>query len=392
MSGQSVENVDILPEILVVDDSKVIRLAAKKMLGTDYSVHLAQDGEIAWELLQQEKAISVVFTDLSMPNMNGMELLARIRDSENEKMAALPVVILTGADDTESVKRTVFDAGATDFISKPFESIDLISRAKAYAQLSQKVIELEEKVTYDKLTGLYSALSLDGQGGKAFSFSIRHQLPISAICFEIVDFQACFLRYGRKIAQHILSVVGKRLLKVMREEDIAARVGVAKFTLVLPMTNQQETESVIRRIQESINKLVFSVGKEKIRINLAIGYTTPKLSESMPFKTMLEQAEDALQQAMTSSVELAIGYISDVDAKADVVTEALPVSAPSISTSAKSIAEKDIEQAFSFILAGRYSQIPKQHLSAVVDRLSFFMQFIDKQKNNEKPGGSKVTV
>lgn len=122
------ENVTDKPEILVVDDSKVIRLAAKKMLGSEYIVHLAEDGLVGWEMLQNNSAISVVFTDLSMPNLNGMELLDNIRSSTSDHIANLPVIILTGCDDTESAKQTVFDAGATDFIGKPFESIDLMSR------------------------------------------------------------------------------------------------------------------------------------------------------------------------------------------------------------------------------------------------------------------------
>ena len=61
------------PEILVIDDSKVIRLAAKKMLGNDYEIHLAEDGLVGWEMLQQNSNISVVFTDLMMPNLSGME-------------------------------------------------------------------------------------------------------------------------------------------------------------------------------------------------------------------------------------------------------------------------------------------------------------------------------
>ena len=235
------------PEVLVVDDSKVIRLAARKMLGTDYNIHLAEDGLAGWEMLQENSAISVVFTDLSMPNMNGMELLENIRTSSNDQIANLPVIILTGADDTETVKHQVFDAGATDFIAKPFESIDLLSRAKAYARLSRKVVELEKKTGYDKLTGLYNANLLVEQGSKAFSFASRHKLFISAVYFEIQDFQNVFLTHGKKVAQHIIVAVGKRLQEVMREEDIAARLGVAKYALILPMTNKQKTQIEIGR-------------------------------------------------------------------------------------------------------------------------------------------------
>nr|MDA3869083.1 response regulator [Gammaproteobacteria bacterium] len=64
------------PEILIVDDSKVIRAAATKMLGEGYVIHEAVDGNDGWQQIQQNSAISVVFTDIQMPAMNGMELLA----------------------------------------------------------------------------------------------------------------------------------------------------------------------------------------------------------------------------------------------------------------------------------------------------------------------------
>jgi len=352
------------PEVIVVDDSKVIRLAARKMLGSDYTIHLAEDGLVGWEMLQQNSAISVVFTDLSMPNLNGMELLNNIRTSSDDHIANLPVIIMTGHDDSESVKQEVFDAGATDFIAKPFESIDLLSRAKAYARLSRKVVELEKKTGYDKLTGLYNANLLVEHGSKAFSFACRHKIFISAVYFEIQDFQNCFLTHGKKVAQHIIVAVGKRLQEVMREEDIAARLGVAKYALVLPMTNKQKTQVVIERVRESINKLVFDTGKEKIRVSFKTGYSAPNFSEEIEFNELLDQADDALQRAIASSTEQVVCFDDVLD-----MAEEPPVV----------ITEQDIEQAFMHILAGNYYQIPEPHLAAVRERLSPFMQYVDNQ-------------
>jgi diguanylate cyclase (GGDEF)-like protein len=355
------------PELLVVDDSKVIRLAAKKMLGSEYVIHLAEDGLVGWEMLQQNTDISVIFTDLSMPNLDGMELLDHIRGSSSEYIANLPVIIMTGHDDSESMKKTVFDAGATDFITKPFESIDLLSRAKAYARLSRKVVELEKKTGYDKITGLYNASSLEEQGVKAYSFANRHKLAISVIYFEITDFQNRFLTYGKKVAQHIIVAVGKRLQQVMREEDIAARIGVAKYALVLPMTNKQKTETVINRVRESINKLVFDTGKEKIRVSFDTGYTAPGINEEVEFKDMLVQADDALQRAINSSAENVICFEDEIEIEEPPVV----------------ITEQDIAQAFTHILAGNFYQIPEAHLAAVVERLSPFMQYVDNQLKSE---------
>ncbi len=351
------------PEVLVVDDSKVIRLAARKMLGTEYTIHLAEDGLVGWEMLQSNSAISVIFTDLSMPNLNGMELLEKVRTSSSEQIANLPVIILTGADDTDVVKQQVFDAGATDFISKPFESIDLLSRAKAYARLSQKVVELEKKTGYDKLTGLYNANLLVEQGAKAFSFASRHRLHISAVYFEIQDFQSCFLTHGKKVAQHIIVAVARRLQEVMREEDVAARLGVAKYALLLPMTNKKNAQIVIERVRQSIDKLVFNTGKERIRVSFKTGYAAPEFSEDLEFNELLDQADDALQRAIASPTEQVVGFddAADVEAPQLVVTE------------------EDIDRALVHILAGNFYQIPEQHLQAVVERLSPFMKYAENQ-------------
>ena len=354
------------PEILVVDDSKVIRLAAKKMLGHDYEIHFAEDGQVAWEMLQKDNAITVVFTDLSMPNLGGMELLNYIRSAEAEHIAALPVIIMTGHEDSAAMKQEMFDAGATDFIAKPFESIDLVSRAKAYARLSGKVTELEKNTGYDKLTGLYNVNSLEQQGAKAFAFASRHKLSISTVFFEITDFKACFLNHGKRVAQYIIASVGKRLQESMREEDIAARIGVAKYALVLPMTGQQKTETVINRVCESINKLVFDTGKERIRINFVAGYTVPDLVVERDFKDILEHADNALQRAINSQTDPVVCYDDQAE-----------IEAPAVLTT-----EQDIEQAFSTILEGNYGQIPPQHLAAVVERLSPFMQYVENQKHN----------
>ena len=93
MSEQLADESVNKPELLIVDDSKVIRLAARKMLGDDYVIHLANDGLAGWELLQLNNNISVVFTDLIMPNVDGMQLLENIRNSSNEHIANLPVII-----------------------------------------------------------------------------------------------------------------------------------------------------------------------------------------------------------------------------------------------------------------------------------------------------------
>ena len=107
-------------QILVVDDSRVIRRAAVKILQKEFDVVEAEDGQQAWDELQKNPKISAVFSDLGMPNMDGFQLLETIRSARDEALAKIPVIIITGAEETDGTKEKVLAMGATDFITKPF--------------------------------------------------------------------------------------------------------------------------------------------------------------------------------------------------------------------------------------------------------------------------------
>src|SRR5215472_4673341 len=90
-----------MARVLIVDDSKLIRNAASKMLGAEFDVVTADDGAEAWALLERDASIQVVFTDLAMPGLNGYELLRNIRTSSDSRIRALPTIVVTGVEDDE---------------------------------------------------------------------------------------------------------------------------------------------------------------------------------------------------------------------------------------------------------------------------------------------------
>ncbi len=372
MSDQDTAPLTDKAEILIIDDSKVIRKAASKMLGDSYIVREAVDGRDGWQQLQQNPAISVVFTDMQMPVMNGMELLSNIRESDDDRISGLPVIIITGQNDTEETKREVFDAGATDFITKPFGSIDLMSRAKSYAQLNRKVVELEKQTGHDKLTGLFSTNSLEEQGDKALSFALRHKLNISAVYLEIDAFQELFLAHGKTVAQQIIVAVAKRLNGNLRTEDVAARIGVAKYAILLPLTNTTHAKIVVDRIRESINKLIFDTGKEKLRVVLAAGMTSPEAIEGLKFSDMMVQSDVALKKALSRTGEKVASYTEE---KSEEVIDLKPAAT-----------QDDLQTAFKLILAGEYYRIERDPLDYLMERLAPFLEYVENQVDKELTG------
>ena len=108
------------PRILVIDDSRVVRLSLKKVLGVEFEITEAEDGEAGWDALLADDQIQVVLTDADMPLLNGYDLIARIRAHDDVRINDIPVNMVTAADD-EAARTRALDLGATDFVTKPFD-------------------------------------------------------------------------------------------------------------------------------------------------------------------------------------------------------------------------------------------------------------------------------
>lgn len=296
-------------QVLVVDDSRVIRRAAVKILQKEFDVIEAEDGEDAWDELQQNSKISMVFSDLGMPNMDGFELLKTIRQADDPVLAKIPVIIITGAEETDGTKEEVLKLGATDFISKPFDSISLKTRASAHINYRNEVQSLEKRAGVDKLTGLSTEGSFQQQGDQALAYAKRHATELSLVRFDIDHFAEVFVKHGKDIAEQILSRVASLINEGKRTEDIAARLGVSRFALLLPSSDPQGAEAVVSRICKRVARLKLKMGKDIFNIQFSSGITSPSLDDSdIEFTELLSQAESALKIAINNGGGKIIRY------------------------------------------------------------------------------------
>lgn len=120
------------PTVLIVDDSRLMRVAIKKILKDEFELIEAVDGEDAWSRLMEEPAIACIFSDLSMPNLDGYGLLARVRGSDDAHIRALPFIVITGKEgDLGGLLEEVRGHGATDLVGKPFKSDEIIARTRS---------------------------------------------------------------------------------------------------------------------------------------------------------------------------------------------------------------------------------------------------------------------
>jgi two-component system cell cycle response regulator len=290
--------------LLIVDDSKVIRVTARKILRDHFETIEAVDGENAWEVLSSDSPVSLVVSDLTMPNLDGFGLLRRIRSSHLPHVRDLPVIIITGANDTESTMESARQAGATDFIGKPFDAVHLLARTQAHANshavtntLKEENTALEDKSTLDPLTGLANEAAFMERGYQQLSYAIRHDSTLALFRIEIDKYGAIYKKYGESFSESIIQTLAKILGDSVRQEDTVARIGTARFALLLPGMDKAGFRSLAERINSSIATRVFKSGNDKATVTVSIGVASPKIRRNMQLGELITIADNCLSQA-----------------------------------------------------------------------------------------------
>ena len=293
--------------LLIVDDSKVIRVTARKILQDHFKTVEAVDGENAWEVLSNEEPFALVVSDLTMPELDGFGLLERIRSSHTPHIKNLPVIIITGSNDSEVVKERATTAGATDFIGKPFDSVDLLARTQALAaahttttELTEENIALEDQLTTDPLTGLANEAAFMGQGYQQVSYAVRHKTSLAVFRLEIDDFGDLFKQHGKPVSEAMVKAVATVLQSGIRHEDMAARTGKARFSLLLPGMNKTGIRNLADRINREISARILKQGETRIRFTVSIGVAAPDIVRDTRFEDLLSVADSRLVYATSS--------------------------------------------------------------------------------------------
>ncbi|MDH5395874.1 MAG: diguanylate cyclase, partial [Gammaproteobacteria bacterium] len=287
-----------------------------------YDVVEVENGEDAWTVLLNDDTIQVVFTDLNMPFLDGYGLLERIRASDNPRLKDTPVIIITGKEDDEETKQEALDKGANDFITKPFDSIQLQARAKAHITLKQTTTKLSEtsdklerQATIDETTGLGGQRYFCKVGEEILSYSNRHHSQFIINRMDIDNFNKLFIKYGKNTMDSILQVIGEKLSKLIRQEDTIARIGVSKFALILKETPMEEALNISQRIREEIQMLAFKLpgDSDNLKLTISCGLYEPELNPALNFKELITETEKYLSAAISAGGNQVISHSDKKD-------------------------------------------------------------------------------
>ncbi len=294
------------PTILLVDDSRVMRKAMQKILGDEFELLEAENGEIGWEQLTSHPEIEVVISDIEMPKLDGYELLTRLRNFEDVRIRKMPVIIITGTDDEET-RQTALNMGATDFITKPFDRIQLLARTRAQAKYTETTRDLEETTislksesTQDPLTGLKSRRFFLQRGEQDIAYCKRHNQDMALLRVDIDKFRRLYAEYGDETVDEILIWLAQILKQHARIEDTIARIGGSSFAIMAPSTSPGEAMILADRLRSAISKRLYKKDNLVIAITVSIGLTTLTHHPNSDIEALLKVANNNLRDVRRS--------------------------------------------------------------------------------------------
>lgn len=279
-------------QILIADDDRLTRRILEDNCSRwGYETVSVADGETAWDIFNSEDPPRIFVLDWVMPKLTGVELCQKIRRFERDRYTY--VILLTALKEPENIIEGL-EAGADDYITKPFHTAELHLRLN----IGRRIIELEDRVysmaNFDYLTGVFSRRYLFQQLEHEITRCSRENKPLGLIMIDIDDFKLVNDVYGHLVGDQVLARVGEIIKKSCRRYDLVGRFGGDEFIICLPGAGIEETMKIACRLRSYIEKEKFSFDNRTFNITISTGTAS---GSNMSRDELMRLADEGLYRA-----------------------------------------------------------------------------------------------
>ena len=325
-SGSAPDEASKTRVLLAEDDAVSRKLVEVRLRGFGYDVVAVRDGEQAWEVLAKDDAPQLAVIDWEMPKMDGIEVCRRLRSRDKERAAAAPgeeidprytfVVLLTGRNKLSDLVDG-FDAGADDYLTKPFEAPELHARLRAgerIVALEQNLLamkkRLEIEATHDALTGVWNRRAIMALIDRELSRGQRLDTPLSVTLLDIDHFKKVNDTYGHQAGDDVLVETASRFAGIVRGYDAVGRYGGEEFVVAFSGCAPPHGAPAAERLRQRLCEEPVQTRVGAIPITASFGVAHAGADRPyVPVDTLIKAADRALYRAKASGrnrVEIAV--------------------------------------------------------------------------------------
>jgi two-component system cell cycle response regulator len=289
---------------LIAEDDPIFRRILESWFKKwDYDVTAVDNGLAAWEILQKEDAPQLAILDWMMPGMDGIELCRRIRS--RDKGVYRYVLLLTAKDDKQDMIAGL-EAGADDYLTKPFDVDELRARVRAgkrildlQAALIHAHDDLQFAAAHDPLTALWNRGAILDLLKREVQRRQRTEDPLSLIMADVDYFKRINDTHGHMIGDAVLREVTRRLAAGVRNYDAVGRYGGEEFLIILPGCSAPDLVVSAERLRHSIadHPIETSAGQLPVTLSLGLASAERGEQETLDCETFLRAADEALYAA-----------------------------------------------------------------------------------------------
>ena len=263
--------------VLVIDDAKDIHdLVAARLRPEGVRLLHAFDSDRGLALAREERP-DLVLLDLDLDGRSGLDVCRALR--ADPRLAAIPVIFLTGTVDV-ATKVQAFDAGAIDYVTKPFDGVELRARVRAALRTKRFFDLLTTRAQLDPMTGLWNRAYFDARLGDEVEALARGRRRLALVIVDIDQFKAMTEAYGHPFADLVLRRVADVIASALRPDDVACRYGGEAFGALLRDATLADAELVTEQLLAGVAALDLRQGGARVPVTVSIGYvSSDKLEE-----------------------------------------------------------------------------------------------------------------
>ena len=281
--------------VLIVDDSPALRERVAETLrdeGVADICLMASDGAEGLKILLNEP-VDLVLLDLAMPGIDGFKFLKL--KNQRETQVTTPVIVLTGSEELDEKVRG-FEAGACDYLTKPFHEAELVARVRVHLQVKLMTQRLRQMARTDALTGLANRGYFTECLERELHRASRNGTPVGLIMVDVDHFKKLNDTHGHQAGDAFLVKIAETLVQGLRSSDLVGRYGGEEFIMLLPDANTDGVRIVAERARHQISQLEVPFSETALCGTASFGAVSNTLASST-LEDVIRTADQALYEA-----------------------------------------------------------------------------------------------